>query len=185
MQLRFDEGLPEDLQLDPPELDENIWPIERQAKAWRNFSVAYVGGRIYWLIDVLGEANAVTLLEHALRITILQNRERLKTLCSINGSHSPQRAAAFFTAWHEAWGDEVEIKQHTDSVVECIITRSRLHEVGEFSAPAAPLPVSLEAAIDRAWKTVIEYDCPNVQVATHGSMRDETEPWSTVFSLKG
>ena len=184
MQLRFDEGLPADLQLDPPLLDDNIWPIERQAKAWRNFSVAYVGGRIYWLIEVLGEDKAVSMLEHCLRITMLQNRDRLKTLCGIDGASSAQRAAAFFTAWHEAWGDEVETKQHPDNSIECVITRSRLHEVGEFAAPAAPLPVSLERAINRAWKTVVEYDCPNVQAVAQGSMQDKGVPWSTVFSLK-
>jgi hypothetical protein len=184
MQLRFEEGLPADLQLDPPLLDEKIWPIERQAKAWRNFSVAYVGGRIYWVIEVLGEAIAVSLLEHCLRITMLQNRDRLKLLCGINGASSPQRAAAIFTAWHEAWGDEIEIKHHADSSVECTITRSRLHEAGEFSAPADPLPIALEAAINRAWKTVIEYDCPNVAVVANGSMQDQNALWSTLFNLK-
>ncbi len=184
MQLRFDEGLPADLELDPPTLDETVWPIERQAKAWRNFSVAYVGGRIYWLIEVLGETETVSLLEHCLRITMLQNRDRLKTLCRISGNPSPQRAAAFFIAWHQAWGDEVEINNLADGSVQCTIRRSRLHEVGEFAAPANPLPVSLEAAINRAWNTVLEYDCPNIQAVATGSMQDPADPWSTLFTLK-
>jgi hypothetical protein len=179
MQLRFDEGLPRDLQLDPPVLDESVWPIERQAKAWRNFSVAYVGGRIYWLIQVLGEDKAIELLEHCIRITMLQNRERLKTLCGIDGEPSTVRAAAYFVAWHQAWGDEVEIENSDDGSICCVIRRSRLHEVGEFAPPAEPLPVSLEAAINRAWKTVISYDCPNVEAIASGSMQDAS--WKTVF----
>ena len=181
MQLRFDEGIPKDLQLDPPQLDENIWPVERQAKAWRNFSVAYVGGRIFWLLNVLGEEQAIELLEHSIRITMLQNRQRLKTLCKIDGAASPQRAAAYFAAWHEAWGDEVTISENSDGSVQCAITRSRLHEVGEFAAPADPLPISLELAINRACQTVIEYDCPGVQAVATGSMQGDTPSWSTEF----
>ena len=184
MQLRFDEGIPADLKLDPPDLDENIWPIERQAKAWRNFSVAYVGGRIYWLIQALGEEQSVALLEHCLRITMLQNRDRLKALCNIGDEPSTKRASAFFVAWHEAWGDEVETQTNTDESVQCTVKRSRLHEVGEFSAPAEPLPIALEAAINRAWKTVIEYDCSNVEAVAKGSMQDPNEPWSTLFRVK-
>ena len=54
MQYRPEEGLPADLKLVPADLDEAVWPILRQAKAWRNFSVAYVGGRMYWLQKNLG-----------------------------------------------------------------------------------------------------------------------------------
>ena len=64
MQHRPEEGLPADLQLVPADLDDAVWPIERQAKAWRNFSVAYVGGRMYWLKKTLGEEKAAEIFEH-------------------------------------------------------------------------------------------------------------------------
>ena len=112
---------------------------------------------------------------------MLQNRERLKTLYGIDGDPSPKRAAEFFITWHESWGAELDVVEHNDGSVECVIRRSRLHEVGEFSAPENPFPASLEAAMSRAWQTVIAYDCPNVEAIAKGSMQDENETWSTLF----
>ena len=176
-QLRFDEGIPEQLELSPPSLDEKYWPIERQAKAWRNFSVAYVGGRLYWMRQILGEEKTVELLEHAFRITILQNRERILELFRISGPAAPIRAAALWCACHLAWGDEIRQTPADENNRAFVVERSRMHEVGEFSPPAESFPRSFEAAIDRAWQTVIEYDSPGVQFRSSGSVSTPEDPW--------
>ena len=181
MQHRPEEGLPADLKLVPADLDETVWPIERQAKAWRNFSVAYVGGRMYWLKKILGEEKAVEIFEYCVRVVMLQKRERIQALFGIEGEPSPQRAAALFCAWHECLGDEIDITNHGDGSIECIVKRSRFHEVGEFAAPADPVPAPFEEAINRSWSTVISYDCPGVEVVASGSMLADTPAWTFVI----
>ena len=107
----------------------------------------------------------------------------LKLLCKIDGDATPLRAAALYSAWHESWGDEVSTKIHSSGSVSCTITRSRLHEVGEFSSPADPFPPSLERAITRAWQTVIAYDCPGVRAIPRGCMTDPGSPWGMEFEM--
>ncbi|MFO0996206.1 MAG: hypothetical protein U1F33_05940 [Alphaproteobacteria bacterium] len=177
LQLRFEEGMPPGLKLRTIDLDPAVWPLDRQAKAWRNFSVAYVGGRLYWLIDRLGESEAASLFEYALRLTLLQNRERIHGLLGSSAEASPARAAALCAAWHQAWGDEIERTESAGKGITVAIRRSRLHEVGEFAPPSAPLPRAIEAAAARAWSTVIAYDCPGVVVDATGSMGGANAPW--------
>ena len=181
MQHRPEEGLPADLKLEAPVLDESVWPIERQAKAWRNFSVAYVGGRMYWVQQAFGEERAAQLFEYCMRIVMLQNREAIKKIFAIEGKASPHRAAALFTAWHEAWGDVVETTNNSDGSVTCVIKRSRFHEVGEYALPQDPMPASFEGAISKAWATVAAYDCPGVEASATGSMLEGQPAWTTVF----
>jgi hypothetical protein len=181
--LQFDwaDGLPADLDLNPPELDESVWPLERQAKAWRNFSVAYVGGRLFWLIDELGEVEAARLFEHSFRLALLQHRERICETLGINTGPSPQRAAQIWAGWHTSWGDEIEVKVTNDDKVTGVVHRSRFHEVGEFAAPADPLPLLMEQVVTRAWAKVIAYDSPGVSTTSSGSMRNSDEPWRFTF----
>lgn len=47
LQLRFEQGMPHDVKRQPLGFDESAWPLECQVNAWRNFSVAYVSGRLY------------------------------------------------------------------------------------------------------------------------------------------
>ena len=173
MMVRLDEGVPPDLVLEPPALDEAIWPLERQAKAWRNFSVAYVGGRLFWLIEVLGESQATKLFEHAYRLTLLQNRERIPATLGIETSPGPLRAAQLWSAWHQSWGDEVTLEAGANDSIVGEVTRSRIHEVGEFSPPANPIPTAIEHAAMQAWAAVIAYDCPGVKVDAQGSMSSD------------
>ena len=181
LQLRFEEGIPPDLKLETPKLDLAAWPLDRQAKAWRNFSVAYVGGRLFWMLRVLGEDETASLFEYALRLTILQHRERVQGIMGIAGEPNPARAAALWAGWHYSWGDEVQVTKGKDDGVAGKVRRSRLHEVGEFAPPASPFPASLERAASRAWDTVIAYDCPGVALAEVKS-RDETgSPWRFAF----
>lgn len=181
LQLRFDEGISPGLKLRTMDLDPASWPLDRQAKAWRNFSVAYVGGRLYWLIDRLGEREAASLFEHALRLTLLQHRERIHEMLGSGGAPSPARAAALWAAWHQAWGDEIELTEPGRDGAAGAVRRSRLHEVGEFAPPSASFPASLEAAAARAWSTVIAYDCPGVVAEVTGSMKGAKTPWRFLF----
>ena len=181
LQLRFEDGLPANLDLRAPELDTSVWPLERQAKAWRNFSVAYVGGRLYWLIDELGEAEAARRFEHALRLGLLQHRERVCQALAIDDEPGPRYAARLWAAWHTSWGDEVELEQVGDDEVSGIVHRSRLHEVGEFAAPADPLPTALEQVVVRAWRSVIAYACPGVSTDVSGSVGAAGQPWRFSF----
>ena len=180
LQLRYEEGLPPGLELNPPDLDESVWPLERQAKAWRNFSVAYVGGRLYWLIEKLGETQAARLFEHALRLAILQHRERVCEALGIDDQPGAVRAAKIWAAWHASWGDEVTLDSVGNDEVAGVVERSRLHEVGEFAPPAAPLPAVLEEVMAKAWKKVVAYDSPGTSATSSGSMR-AAEPWRFAF----
>ena len=126
LQFQWADTLPPHLELSAPELDPSVWPLERQAKAWRNFSVAYVGGRLYWLIDALGETEAARLFEHALRLALLQHRERVCDVLGIDDEPGPRRAARLWAGWHASWGDEVELEQLNDDQVtgiEVVCTR--------------------------------------------------------------
>jgi len=181
LQFEWADGLPAGLELGPPELDESVWPIERQAKAWRNFSVAYVGGRLYWLIDELGEAEAARLFEHAFRLALLQHRERVCEALGIDDEPGPLRAARIWAGWHASWGDEVEVDQASDDKVTGIVRRSRLHEVGEFAPPADRLPALMEQVVAKAWRTVIAYDSPGVVATASGSIAGEDAPWQFTF----
>lgn len=182
LQLRLDEGVPPDLDLRGPEFDPAEWPLERQAKAWRNFSVAYVGGRLYWMLDALGEEETAAIFTHALRLTMLQHREAIHDLLAPLPDTGPARAAALWAAWHGAWGDEVEIAGGPQGAVTGTVHRSRLHEVGEFAPPARPLPAAFERAIGAAWATVLAYDCPGTTAVTEGSATGPSGPWRFVFS---
>jgi hypothetical protein len=182
MRLRFDEGIPKGLKLEAPALDEKVWPLDRQARAWRNFSVAYVGGRLYWLIRELGEAEAVSLFEHALKLTLLQHRENLAGKLALAFSPGPARAAALWAGWHHAWGDEVRVTPLDGGRVLGEVVRSRIHEVGEFAPAEAPFPRALEDAAARAWATLIDYDDPSVAVEPgDGAPR---LPWRFVFGRR-
>ena len=181
MHLRFEEGLPADLKLVPPEFDEDVWPLERQAKAWRNFSVTYIGGRLFWLSQALGEEETAALLEHCARIVFLQNRERLHQAFGIEGEPSPERAFTLWNGWHQAWGDEIEAERESDRTVIATVRRSRMHEAGEYAPPHEPMPASFETAMDRAWASVVAYDCPGVEMISTGSMRSTEQPWRSTF----
>lgn len=182
LQVRLDEGVPPGLDLRGPEFDPAVWPLERQAKAWRNFSVAYVGGRLFWMLDALGESETADLFEHALRLTILQHRERIHALLDHPAELGPARAASLWAAWHQAWGDEIEIAREADGAATGTVRRSRLHEAGEFQPPAKPFPAALERAAFRAWRTVSAYDCPGVAGAMEGTMGNAGTPWRFIFS---
>ena len=182
LQVKLDEGVPPGLDLRGPAFDPEAWPLERQAKAWRNFSVAYVGGRLYWMLEALGEDETAALFEHALRLTILQHRESIHALLAPMAEIGPGRAAALWAAWHGAWGDEVALAEGTNGAAVGTVRRSRLHEVGEFMPPAPPLPASLERAAANAWATVAAYDCPGVTTRAEGSMSDIQAPWRMIFS---
>lgn len=181
LQLRFEEAMPAGLDLRGPSFEESVWPLDRQAKAWRNFSVAYVGGRLHWLLKALGEDQTASVFEHALRLTLLQNRERIHALLASSQPSGPCRAASFWHAWHTAWGDEVELGSSAGGNMVAVVRRSRLHEVGEFSPPESAFPASLERAAARAWATVVAYDCPGVSVTTDGSMAASGSPWRFTF----
>lgn len=168
--VRLDEGLPTGLKLEPIKPSETEWPLERQAKAWRNFSVAYVGGRLFWMIEVLGRDEATRLFEHAYRIALLQNREKIPASLGINTPPNTTRAAQLWAAWHQSWGDEVVFDTISDTAIDGVILRSRIHEVGEFTPPGTPIPVSIETATARAWASLINYDCPGVSISCSGSM---------------
>ena len=181
LQLRLDEGIPEGLDLRPPVLDESVWPLERQAKAWRNFSVAYVGGRVYWLIDQLGLEEATRRFEHAYRLAVLQHRERVCAALGITGKPGPSWAAKLWAGWHKSWGDDIDLEQRADGSVQGQVVRSRLHEVGEFAPPADPLPAVIEEVAARVWNSVIAYDCPGVRVVASGSMKGDDNSWRFSF----
>ena|GEM_PF-3118171 len=178
--LRLDEGLPPDLELQAPELDESVWPLERQAKAWRNFSVAYVGGRLYWMISELGEAEALRRYEHAFKLALLQHRERLAAAAGVTPEPGVRRAAELWAAWHRSYGDEVTLEDSSSGVIEGLVQRSRLHAVGEFAPPAEPLPIAAERAEHRAWASVLAYDSPGVVTDASGCMADSN--WVFRFS---
>ena len=181
LQFEWADTLPLDLELSEPELDTTVWPLERQAKAWRNFSVAYVGGRLFWMLDKLGETEAARLFEHSLRLAVLQHRERLCQVIGIDDEPGPRRAAKLWAGWHASWGDEIELVEVNDDEVTGIVHRSRLHEVGEFAPPAAPLPGLFEQVVVKVWRTVIAYDCPGVSTEASGSMEGTGAPWQFSF----
>jgi hypothetical protein len=182
LQVRLDEGVPPGLDLRGPAFDPAVWPLERQAKAWRNFSVAYVGGRLYWMLDALGEEETAEIFAHALRLTILQHREHIHDLLAPMTETGAARGAALWAAWHSAWGDEVEIAGGPKRSVTGTVRRSRLHEVGEFAPPAHPLPDALERAAAAAWATVVAYDCPGTTAVAEGSATGPSRPWRFVFA---
>ena len=181
LQVRLDEEIPDDVELRVPEFDPATWPIERQAKAWRNFSTDYVGGRIYWLLQQLTEQPAVDVFEYSFTLTLLQNRLVLASEFGGSAAAPVEAAAAVWAGAHRSWGDEVRIDRQADGSVTGSISRSRLHEVAEFSPPSPRLPASFEGAVARAWDTVLSYGWPGVRVQATGGI-EHAQGWTFTFT---
>lgn len=181
LQVRLEQEIPAEVDLKVPALDPATWPLERQAKAWRNFSTDYVGGRIYWLIEQLTEEVAVEVFEYAFGLTLLQNRLVLDAEFGRSAATPVQAAADVWAGAHRSWGDEVTTAHLSDGSVTASVTRSRLHEVAEFSAPSPRLPGAFEGAVARSWDKVLGYGWPGVRVRADGGVGSE-QGWSFTFS---
>ena len=166
--LSFGEPMPGDLVLVKPEFDPDVWPLARQAKAWRNFSTDYVGGRVFWSIRRLGIESAVEIFEYSFRLMLLQNRLKIAGAFGEASASELEAAVASWSGAHRAWGDEVDVSGTGHERV-CTVRRSRIHEVSEFAGTDGPLPTEFEAAVGRSWKTVIEYGWPGIKLRVDGA----------------
>lgn len=180
LQIDLEAQLPDDLELVTPAFDEETWPLARQAKAWRNFSSAYVGGRTYWLAEALGRDRAAAVLAQSFTVTLLQNRLRLEAALAEGCTSELEAAVAIWSGAHRSWGDEIETAEDGQSTIATVV-RSRLHEVGEYAPPAEPFPAEFEAGIAEAWKTMLTYAYPSVSIDVDGA--HGTDPgWTFRFS---
>ena len=158
--LRFGEQPPPSVRLRQPDLDLTIWPPERQAKAWRNYGLAYATARISWLAADPDPA-AVDIIDFGFRVALFQRAESLLASFAPQATTGLERATLLLAGIHELAGLHVDVDLSEAS--------SRVRVAGGWldRTPGAMAPAArqlAENALTRAWVAWCHHEDPQLDV---------------------
>lgn len=107
---RFGESPPAGLELREPDLDEDRWPPQRQAKAWRNYAVSYAAARIGALAAMEGSLAAGAVIDFALRTTLFQRGPGLAEALDLAKLPPLEGCLELLAAVHRLAGLDAEVE---------------------------------------------------------------------------
>jgi len=107
LQYRFDEDCPPVVATDLPVLDALAWPARRQALAYRNYAMEYVGNALPVLVELLGPERAIETGSLAAKLIAMQHYDDVAASLEIKSDSGPA-LAELFERLMIASGDEVE-----------------------------------------------------------------------------